>query len=166
MTTHTCVAQYTISQKAKEKKRSTQNCCRRFLASAGKAGGQRGFLEFFSAAWHPLSVPVLWARRHGHLLALWPAALERGRGACRDGRARNMFRRVCLETGGLGQRADQGEDGAKHSWQTRHTHSLTHSHSLVAACLVLHQLFPLVFFSPSFAPHALPSSPQGSEITL
>lgn len=47
MTTRTCVAQYAASQKAKEKKRTTQNCCRRFLASTGKAGGQWGFLEFF-----------------------------------------------------------------------------------------------------------------------
>lgn len=86
------------------------------------------FGSFFSVAWHPLSMPVLWARRHGHLLALWPAALERGRGACRDGRARNMFRRVCLETGGLGQRWSGG--GQSQAQLTDTTRPLSHSQSL------------------------------------
>ncbi|GAA6069039.1 uncharacterized [Tachysurus ichikawai] len=42
-------------------------------------------------------------------------SLERGGGPCGDGRACNMFRRVCLETGGLGQSAAREEDRAKHS---------------------------------------------------
>lgn len=74
------------------------------------------FFFFSTAACRPLGVAMLSERgRLGHLLALWPAALERGGGPCGDGRAHNMFRRVCLETGGPGQSAAREEDRAKHS---------------------------------------------------
>lgn len=46
MTTCTCVAQYAVTQKT-EKSGSPKIAVTVFLARAGKAGGQWGFLEFF-----------------------------------------------------------------------------------------------------------------------
>lgn len=159
MTTCARVIQYAhcTQKKTSEKKNShpVQNFFFSFWRAQSRMEVSGDFLRFFfplffiAAACHPLCVAMLshWGRL-GHLLALWPAALERGGGPCGDGRACNMFRRVCLETGGLGQSAAREEDRAKHSWQT-HTPTRSHSHTATRLLYSLHKRFS---FSPSFPP--------------
>lgn len=158
MTTRACVIQYThCTKKTSEKKpNSVQNFFFFHFGELNRGWRSVGiFWDFFplffsTSACRPLGVAMLseWGRL-GHLLALWPAALERGGGPCGDGRARNMFRRVCLETGGPGQSAAREEDRAKHSWQT-HTRPHAHTRTLPpASSIFLHKHFS---FSSSYPP--------------
>ncbi len=165
MTTHTCVAQYAIAQKAKEKAFNPK------LLSPFFGERRQGWRSagIFGNFFYRLT-PTQHARSLSEA-ARPPACIVAGSFGARQGGLQGRPSAQHVPASLFGNRrtgpARWSGGGRSQAQLTDTTHPLSHSQSLSRRRLPRStSAFPSRLSPPCFAPHVLPSSLQGSEITL